>query len=251
MEELHAESHNSKQCGRCYAVKPISQFSLNCRSLDGREWICLPCKREYRKDYLSRTEYPAATEKRVAKAEFYFAHPEWTLKECAEALGIKSASLSRAVAVEDPDTSRRIARRQAAAEMKAEREMAEKLANAIPCLVCGQLVLRGKNQRFKTCSYKCAELWRKGRLQLSGEEHHKQRLAQARSILRSPEKYRDVQVKWAQRMLSTVPPPPNRRYEYEGSVSATAAHEARKVMRENLPEPRTQADFIDWLEVSA
>lgn len=240
----------SKVCGRCRKAKPPTEFYRNSGSKDGREWCCKACKREYNRDYLNRSENPKATEKRQHKAEFFFAHPTWTLRECADALRCAPAAIQRAVAVEDPDKSRRIRRRQQAAEIRAEEEIQRRLATAKPCLVCGELVLRGPT--FKTCSSRCTELWRNGRLRLSGEEHEKHRQAQAVSILRSPEKYRDVQVKWAKRMLSADPPPPNRRYEVPNSLASQLEEQARRLQRETLPKPKPQEDiWIDYTEFAS
>lgn len=247
----------TKTCSLCKRSQPITEFYRNKRAKDGRWAYCRSCGKVYKeRPLLERRENEAATRKRLAKVQFWWDNPLLSLAECAERLGITEKSLNWAVRQEDPDRSRRIARRQRAAEIRAEEEYLERLRNASPCLVCGEYVLRGPT--FKTCSHECAELWRKGRVRLSEEEHEKHRVHVAKSILRNPEKRKDVEIRWAKRMLSDNPPPPTRRYEVEGSEASEAEDEARKRNRETMrrlsPKPQKVEDdgpFIDWTEVAS
>lgn len=241
----------TKVCSRCRVEKPISEFYRNRRSKDGRNSYCRTCMETYRsRPQHKRAEYEGATRKRRARVQFWMDHPTLSTQECADRLGITYSSLVWSISQEDSAREKRIERRNAAAELRAQAEFDERLRTAKPCLVCGEPVLRGPN--FTCCSPECTDLWGKGRLHLSEEEHHKHRISVARGILKNPGKYRDVQVEWAKRMLSANPPPPNRRYEIPLSESSLAAAEAKDRLRRGIPEPSSDDEpFIDWTQVAS
>ena len=39
----------TKQCGKCFKIKPLSEFHLRTRSPDGLALMCKPCKVDYAK----------------------------------------------------------------------------------------------------------------------------------------------------------------------------------------------------------
>lgn len=93
------------------------------------------------------------------------------------------------------------------------------------CPVCFAPVLRPART---TCSDPCAEDWAAGRYRLSEEWRLRQRIHQARTILRNPSAYQPVRVAHARRVLSDDPPPPNRTFAVAGSrASEIAARRGR------------------------
>ena len=56
-EKKHGRSGESKLCKKCGVVKSIEEFGRNLSSADGREYVCLECRREQsRKIYTRRKE---------------------------------------------------------------------------------------------------------------------------------------------------------------------------------------------------
>lgn len=152
-----------------------------------------------------RGEYPKATERRQRIVRFTLENPLLSNAEVGEVLGISAHSVCWALRQEGASEARLEARRNA----REWAELQERVDRGLLCVVCGCWVLR---KAPMTCSPECADAWVAARLQLSPEHHHKHRIAQAKSILRYPEKHKAVEVDWARRMLSDDPPKPVRRW---------------------------------------
>lgn len=108
-------------------------------------------------------------------------------------------------------------------ERQAQRQLetlCQRMETAKPCVVCGAWVLR--DPYYTTCSPECADAWVVSRYRLSDDHRERQRMQNARSILRHAENRKPSEVEWAKRMLSDNPPPPNRRYALKGSRASEA-----------------------------
>jgi hypothetical protein len=117
---------------------------------------------------------------------------------------------------------RAVERRRSAAERERSvaeaaeraRECAEAREDGRICPICGACVV-GRGRR--TCGGECAERWEVVRRVLDEDSHEAWRRANARIVLRDPERHPRSVVEHARAVLSDDPPPPNRRFVRPGS----------------------------------
>lgn len=127
-----------------------------------------------------------------------------SMAELAEEHGLSRQRVSQIVRGQDKKAAARVQRRRDKTS-KAQRE-AEKLAYVHPCAVCGRPVYLVKR---RTCSFpaleelgeRCAVLWRKKVRHKDPQAREDQWDQQARSVVRSPNKYPEWRVRTARKRL--------------------------------------------------
>ena len=89
------------------------------------------------------------------------------------------------------------------AVVEAER-VAKALERAVPCVVCGDPVLRrtGGQGTKRACSSKHSSLWAKARFLLDEEMGFRQRRSTAKSILKHPRDHSAGKVSWAKKVVA-------------------------------------------------
>ena len=127
--------------------------------------------------------------------------------------------LTRALGLKAKREQTSINRQQRAARA-AETKRLERLRLARPCVVCGDLILRGAGTGpLLTCSRMCTQIYRDNRHRLNEMVH---RRVQALSILRHKDRRRPSQVRWAVAVLNDpFPPAKNRSYIQSDSRAST------------------------------
>jgi hypothetical protein len=158
--------------------------------------------------------------------------------------------IARGVDTKANQRTARVAARIARDSAKADAMYAKVLvamANAVPCCVCGNWVVRtncyhNESQRNRTCSPECGKLWRTGsvRFAVSATESEVHRAQCARSILRHPDGQRPSKIAWAERVLSDDPPPKNRTYAVSTSLTTQALVNAGLVPEPVPKKPRVR-----------
>ena len=100
--------------------------------------------------------------------------------------------------------------------------MQRALEENLKCVVCDSWILKKTNTR--TCSSSCARDYRKAKWAFSEDAYKRQRINNAKTILRRPKKYGQVRVAWAEKVLSGNDLGPNRRFTIPGSLPDRHPH---------------------------
>ena len=95
----------------------------------------------------------------------------------------------------------RVGRRQARQAQRQAERLRPYLDRPVPCTMCHAIVLRSTpwKRKYPTCSHQCHQAFVAAKWYVSPDEV---RQAIARMTLRTPEKYSDVQVRYAARVLA-------------------------------------------------
>lgn len=190
---------------------------------------------------------PVMDHERIAKRRLAGA----TLQEIADDYAVTRERIRQIVKEYDPTIPAQVKserkrthslRLRADLDAQLREQMQEALDFDLKCVVCGAWVLRlnrGKTGMNVTCSPEHAEAWPILRTFDETDEHRRH---VARTILRNPEKHSESKVRWAQRMLSDNPPPPDRRFFHEGSQRAELIRKYRpeqfQAIVDALPDDR-------------
>jgi len=94
--------------------------------------------------------------------------------------------------------------------------MQRALEENLKCVVCGSWILR---KAVLTCSNGCKKDYSTSPWAFSEDAYKRQRINNAKTILRRPKKYGQVHVAWAEKVLSGNDPGPNRRFTFHGSLA--------------------------------
>lgn len=122
-----------------------------------------------------------------------------------------------------------------------DRETAEeeaRRAEAEPCVICGDPVVRGIGGRgkHKTCSPEHSRLWASARFLLDPSLREKQRISIAQSTLRYADDRPASAVKWARKVVNGEPIN-TRTYTIIGSKAQAAYEEVMRIRKEKGYRP--------------
>lgn len=161
-----------------------------------------------------------------------------TYREIGDRYDVHGEWIRQIVVEHDPSIPRRRRQRQQREESARASAQAWKtlwnrcrlaLAEDRRCKACGGWILRNKGT--VTCSHECAEAYLVLRI-FDDPDHH--RRARAKVYLAKPEKYSEVNLEWARRMLGSNPPPRNRTYLVPGSERAEIIKKYRPELYDEL-----------------
>jgi hypothetical protein len=173
---------------------------------------------------------PRFTQEQIAEWVRLFVHEGLTMTEIGDRYGVtreyvRQCLKARGVSSKAVFAKRRRLKRIEAGKVPLDVVLAA-MASAVPCAVCGGWVVRegprNPSQPTRTCSPECAGIWPIIRYRHNPEVHDRQRVANARRFLAHPERYTPSKLRWAERMMSDNPPPPNRRFAVPNSLATKA-----------------------------
>jgi hypothetical protein len=152
-----------------------------------------------------------------------YATTDISMEELGARYGTTRERIRQIIAKIDPaiPDRRKAQRQRAKAEQEANevwtkfwKRCASALAENRRCKTCNGWIIQNKKL---TCSTECFEAWLILRIFDDPDDH---RRSMAKVILRSPDKYPEVKLNWARRMLGPNPPERNRVYLVPGSKRA-------------------------------